>query len=174
MKILNWFKIKFSQLILEGTIWRLVWRSCLWEIWPTYRFSSVTYPLEFLWLLINWYRLCSDVMSYEMYARNNSFWGFLCIRDARLRGNKITDNLKETPFNMFNYSGHSCMKMKWKHGFWLETPAANILAFTARGTEYQVSFDPLINSPYVYSWTKGEFVMRSRVTWSYFVNCIVS
>ena len=59
-------------------------------------FLSYLYPLEFLWLLINWYRLCSDVMSYEMYARNNSFWGFLCIRDARLRGNKITDNLKET------------------------------------------------------------------------------
>lgn len=41
------------------------------KIWPTYRFSLVTYPLEFLWLLINWYRLCSDVMSYKMYAMNN-------------------------------------------------------------------------------------------------------
>ena len=28
-------------------------------------------PLEFLWLLINWYRLCSDVMTYKMYAINN-------------------------------------------------------------------------------------------------------
>lgn len=49
-------------------------------------------------MVANWYRWCSDVVSYEMYAMNYVVsLGIFCIRDARLRGNKITDNLRETP-----------------------------------------------------------------------------